>query len=148
MQRSYEVGRSCEAWCTRCKSEAEHTIVALVDGFPKRVECNICHSQHNYRVAPGQRPPAKKKGSRPRRVNHNNSPGERLLATYDNPGARLYSMTERFEADEVVSHERFGIGVDSRSNRETRLKSSSSRARNFWSTDAEATKAWKQAPGH
>ncbi len=111
MQRPFMVGRSCEAWCTRCKSEAEHTIVAIVDGLPKRVECHICHSQHNYRVAPGQRRPAKKKGSRTRRVSRNNSPWESLLSTDDRPKARLYSMTERFEADEVVNHESFGIGI-------------------------------------
>ena len=111
MQRSYEVGRSCEAWCTRCKSETEHTIIAMVDGLPKRVECDICHSQHNYRGAPGQGQPTKKKGSRSRRISRKNSPRERLLSADDSPEARLYSMTERFEADEVVEHGSFGIGI-------------------------------------
>ncbi len=109
MQRPYRVGRSCEAWCTRCKSEEEHTIIAMVDGLPKRVECDSCHGQHNYRLAPGQRRPAKKKGFRSRRISRKNAPWER--PTDDSPEARLYSMTERFEADEVVEHESFGIGI-------------------------------------
>ena len=111
MQRPYRVGRSCEAWCARCKSEAEHTIVAMVDGLPKRVECNSCHNQHNYRLAPGQRRPAKMKDSRSRRINRKNASWERLLSTDDSPEVRLYSMTERFEADEVVEHESFGNGI-------------------------------------
>ena len=30
MQRPYRVGSSCEAWCTKCKVEGEHTIIAMV----------------------------------------------------------------------------------------------------------------------
>ena len=111
MQRPYRVGRSCEAWCTQCKSEAGHTIIAMVDGLPKRVECDSCHGQHNYRLAPVQLRPAKIKGSRSRRINRKNAPWETLFSTDDSPEARLYSMTERFEADEVVEHESFGIGI-------------------------------------
>ena len=111
MRRPYRVGRSCEAWCTRCKSETEHTIIAMVDGLPKRVECNSCHGQHNYRLAPGQRQQAEGKAARLRPFSHKNARWEKLLSTDDSPEARLYSMTERFEADEVVEHESLGIGI-------------------------------------
>ena len=104
MERPYQVGKSCEAWCTRCKLEAEHTIIAMVDSLPKRVECNSCHSHHNYRLAPDQRRTAKMKGSRSRRIS-------RKLSTDDTLEARLYSMTGRFESDEVVEHESFGVGI-------------------------------------
>ena len=111
MHRPYRVGKSCESWCTRCKSETEHTIIAMVDDSPKRVECNSCHSQHNYRLVSGQRKQAKTKASGSRRIGRKNARWERLLSTDDRPEARLYSITERFEADEVVAHKSLGIGI-------------------------------------
>ncbi len=110
VESPYQVGKSCEAWCTKCKTETEHTIIAMVKDSPKRVDCNTCHSQHNYRLAPVKRGPAKGKVTAPRPLNRKNASWERLLATDDNPEARLYSMTERFKSDEVVDHKSLGIG--------------------------------------
>ena len=111
MQRSYRVGRSCEAWCTRCKSEEEHTIIAMVGGLPKRVQCDSCHTQHNYRLAPSQRRPAKTGTSSSRSFSRKNTRWEKLLSAEDSPEARRYSMSDRFEADEFVDHESLGIGI-------------------------------------
>ncbi len=111
MQRPYRVGRSCEAWCTRCKAESEHTVIAMVGDLPKRVECDSCHSQHNYRLAPKQRKQAEKKASGSPQTGRKNSRWERLLSADGNPEAKLYSMTERFQTDEVVDHKSLGIGI-------------------------------------
>ncbi|MCB9701806.1 MAG: hypothetical protein H6711_07940 [Myxococcales bacterium] len=47
----YQVGQDIDAWCTRCRLDTTHVIVAMAsDGTkPKRVECTSCHGQHNYR---------------------------------------------------------------------------------------------------
>jgi len=108
MQRPYRVGSSCEAWCTKCKVEGEHTIIAMVESLPKRVECSSCHGKHNYRLAPAPRKPAKPKASGSRRFSGKNA-WERLTA--DAPEARPYSMSERFAADEVIEHQSLGIGI-------------------------------------
>ncbi|TNF23194.1 MAG: hypothetical protein EP329_27875 [Deltaproteobacteria bacterium] len=47
--RPFAVGRNCDAWCTRCKMELAHTIVAMVDALPVKVICNTCGSEHKYR---------------------------------------------------------------------------------------------------
>ncbi len=111
MQQTYLVGRSCEAWCTKCKSETEHTIIALVDSSPKRVECNSCHGQHNFRLAPVQRKQTKAKASGSRPTSRKNTRWEKLVPTDDSVETRLYSMVERFETDEIVKHKSLGIGI-------------------------------------
>lgn len=45
------VGQDIDAWCTKCRLDSTHVIVAMgPDGVkPKRVECTSCNGQHNYR---------------------------------------------------------------------------------------------------
>src|ERR1043166_639057 len=46
-------GESIEDYCRACKVDRLHTII-VVDGggTPLRVDCDYCHSQHNYRGGP------------------------------------------------------------------------------------------------
>ena len=55
----YRVGQDVDAWCTRCRLDTTHVIVALgPDGdAPKRVECTSCGGQHNYRAPKTVKPP-------------------------------------------------------------------------------------------
>jgi hypothetical protein len=45
-----KVGEDIEAWCTKCRTDTLHVVVALKPGNTeaKRVECKECHGQHNY----------------------------------------------------------------------------------------------------
>ena len=43
-------GSEIDAWCTSCRMDLGHRIVAMVEGRPKRVECLTCGGQHNYRA--------------------------------------------------------------------------------------------------
>jgi hypothetical protein len=50
------VGAEIEAWCTSCRLDLNHRVVALVEGAPKKVVCLSCNKTHNYRrphSAPG-----------------------------------------------------------------------------------------------
>src|SRR2546422_867426 len=61
-----KVGADIDAWCTRCKMNLGHTILAMVSGRPVRVRCNTCQGEHNYRGDAGSEP---RKGSwEPREV--------------------------------------------------------------------------------
>ena len=42
-------GSEIDAWCTKCRMDLLHRIVAMVRGRPKRVICMTCNSEHNYR---------------------------------------------------------------------------------------------------
>ena len=39
-----------DSWCTKCRMDLGHRIVAMVGGAPKRDVCLTCGSEHNYRA--------------------------------------------------------------------------------------------------
>jgi len=51
--RAYRAGDTLEDYCRACRLDRSHTvIVADASGRPLRVDCDYCHSQHNYRGGP------------------------------------------------------------------------------------------------
>src|SRR5688572_1510409 len=51
--RRYRAGDSVEDICRACKLDRMHTVVvADADGWPIRVSCGYCDSEHNYRGGP------------------------------------------------------------------------------------------------
>jgi hypothetical protein len=60
--RVFRAGDEVEDLCRACKTDRSHTVIVVDDaGWPLRVQCGFCQSQHNYRggprmVANSQRP--------------------------------------------------------------------------------------------
>jgi len=51
--RRYRAGESLEDFCRACKTDRLHTVIAAdSEGWPIRVSCGFCHSEHNYRGGP------------------------------------------------------------------------------------------------
>lgn|SRR5215831_10809626 len=114
MQRPPRVGGDIDAWCTRCKMVLGHTVLAMVGAHPARVRCNTCQGEHNYKssAAEPKRGSWEPKADRERRLARPVvTSWEALLAQKDVSRARRYSVKERFEADDVVDHPVFGIGL-------------------------------------
>jgi hypothetical protein len=44
-----KTGGEIDAFCTKCKLDLTHRIIAMVGDAVKRVECKTCGSHHNYR---------------------------------------------------------------------------------------------------
>jgi hypothetical protein len=44
-----KTGGEIDAFCTKCKLDLTHRIIAMVGEAVKRVECKTCGSHHNYR---------------------------------------------------------------------------------------------------
>ena len=112
MINTYSVGGNVVAWCTKCKIELEHTIVAMVENLPKKVKCNTCGGQHIYRLKPAERSTASKRTTR--KVKSNEVAYAELLETLtggDLPNARKYSMQGNFKKDEILEHPTFGLGI-------------------------------------
>ena len=115
MATALRVGGDIDAWCTRCKMNLGHTILALVGTRPARVRCNTCQGEHNYRGNSGDGP---RKGSwEPREVRERReakpsvTSWEALLAGKDLSRARKYSAKEKYAAEELIQHPSFGIGL-------------------------------------
>lgn len=116
MSEELKVGGELDAWCTTCRLMKWHTIVALVDGKPAKVECQGCGKQHQYRAQPpgaagdkGPRAPraraAKSATPAPPPVDFETLLGGRAGE------ARPYSPNETYAVNDVVRHPTFDLGV-------------------------------------
>ena len=50
---TFAVGQETEAYCTRCKQDTYHTVVAMVGDKAKQVACCACNDWHRYSVPRG-----------------------------------------------------------------------------------------------
>src|SRR5512132_2016884 len=103
-----KVGGEVNSFCTRCEMTLAHTVHAVVDGRPVKVECNTCHGVHRFRGdAPGAstspRPARSTTTPRPAR--------ERVTISFDEvlrgknlAMARRYSPKASYQLDDVIEH--------------------------------------------
>jgi hypothetical protein len=111
MAEELKVGGELDAWCTSCRLMKWHTIVAIVDGKPAKVECQGCNKQHQYRA----QPPGEKAAKTPRaRKSAEPAPPavdfDTLLAGRE-ADAKTYSPNDSYALNDVVRHPTFGVGV-------------------------------------
>lgn len=106
-------GDDVDSWCGVCKSILAHTIEAMVGESPARVHCNTCGAQHKYRPnKPGTKKARKTKvAGSPRARTTRATSYQKLLEGKDLALAKRYSFHDRYAADDVLSHPKFGIGV-------------------------------------
>ncbi|MCC6216577.1 MAG: hypothetical protein IT376_17075 [Polyangiaceae bacterium] len=125
------VGSEVDSWCTRCRLDLWHKVVAMLNGAPRRVECMTCGSQHNYRKPHGA-PPARPGGRAaatpaPGRGGGRAPAAPRVSAGARAEGARVrdweakiagqsleafarYGADRRFAQDDLILHAKFGEG--------------------------------------
>lgn len=128
MPRPLKVGGDVDSWCTKCRMMLTHRIVAMVGPKPARVECETCHSQHNWReFPPGEAPAARSasssSGSGPRapRVSHvtklEQERRDREVSWAQAVNGKLvtdfikYNVKQQFQVGDLVKHPKFGDGV-------------------------------------
>jgi len=115
MVSNYTAGGSIDAWCTKCKLELEHTIIAMIDNLPKKVKCNTCNGQHNYRAKPAEKTRAGSGSTTTaRKTRSKQATYEEYISRLtggDLSKARKYALTGNFEKDDLIDHSKFGIGV-------------------------------------
>jgi hypothetical protein len=106
-----KVGGEVDSFCTKCEMVLAHTVHAVVDGRPVKVECNTCHGVHRYK-GPAGAPAARSaaaKAARPAREKPIAIAFEELLAARRN-APQPYSPKKTFRVDDVVDHPTFGRG--------------------------------------
>jgi hypothetical protein len=123
-------GSEIDAWCTKCKMDLGHRIVAMVQGAPKRVVCQTCGSEHNYRAprsapaaalrrvngagaAGAKKPPAtaaQRVTEKARVESERVRSWESRIAGQALDAFTRYSIDRRYGVDELVKHGKFGEG--------------------------------------
>lgn len=116
MAEELKVGGELDAWCTSCRLMKWHTIVALVDGKPAKVECQGCGKQHQYRAQPpgsatGAGGAKKPRASKSAPAAPPPADFDALLAGRSAGEARPYSPNECYAVGDLVRHPTFDVGV-------------------------------------
>jgi|SRR5579871_573589 len=107
------VGSNIDAWCTKCKLVLAHTIEAVAMGAIKRVQCNTCKGNHQFKAnAPGTEKITIKATQRAQPKSRSRvSDYTKLLAGKDLSTACGYEVSRHFAKGDLISHHKFGVGV-------------------------------------
>jgi len=104
-------GSDVEAYCTKCKMVLAHTVVSMQGAKPRRVKCNTCKGEHNYRAAKPQAKTAVKKSVKTK------SPTKRtrqnwteVMQEASGRPHKPYSMSGSFGEGDWIEHSTFGLG--------------------------------------
>ncbi len=111
MQETYVAGENIASYCTKCRLNLDHTIVAVAGEAIVKVKCRTCGSTHKFRNpadAPKPRAPRSKKSGE-------TTPAAKSSWAAEMAEARgkehAYSMVARYRIGDIVIHDRFGKGI-------------------------------------
>lgn len=120
MSKAYSAGMEVDAWCTKCKLDLNHRIIAMNGDAIKRVECLTCRGHHNYR-RPKSAEPEKKttkrssskttKKARATAADQLRKSWEQAILGRSPTDFVAYRITETFAAGQLLRHKKFGEGV-------------------------------------
>ena len=116
------VGQEIICFCSSCKLDLKHVIVAHKSGNSgpiAKVRCNTCMKIHAHRANPGERAAAaalaKKRSDSPVREKVQVIPIEvewrEQLSKVQNVASQPYAPTKEFKAGDVIEHPQFGCGI-------------------------------------
>ena len=113
MITSYSAGEKIDSWCTKCKLQLGHTIIAVVDNLPKRIQCNTCEEHHNVSTRPSGKSGTKSKSSARKTSSKETTYEEYIsrLRDSDPANSKKYDTKGDFHKDEIIDHLSFGIGI-------------------------------------
>lgn len=109
------VGKEVLSYCNKDKGTLAHIIVNMKnDHTIGKVECKTCHGVHAYKDpskvkgSKATKKTTKGKGRAPKQSN-----SDMWLEAVNNSKAksRAYSIKDKFEADDIIDHPKFGPGV-------------------------------------
>jgi len=119
-----KAGQEIDAYCTRCKMDLTHRIIAVVGDKPVKVECRTCFGTHNFRApksTPSARaaqaaaataaPSSRSTTAAPRKSRASAAEEHVALVPPDHARVHAYRMTETFQKDHWLAHKSFGIGL-------------------------------------
>jgi len=113
MESKPAAGEHAVCYCTRCKMDLGHTIVAMIGDKIVRVKCRTCGSEHNYRDRTKKSATVKRGGSTVKRATPVKSVERRweeAIAKAKGPDLP-YDMSGTYKKGDVVLHMTFGSGV-------------------------------------
>lgn len=110
------VGKDVDSYCTKCRLELGHLIVAMVGDKIAKVKCNTCGGVHNYREVKKLQKTvsSSKKTTTPKKQKDMGKTTEVLWEERISKarGTEIpYGMGKAFKVGDLIVHELFGKGV-------------------------------------
>jgi len=109
------VGSDVEAYCTKCKMVLGHTVVAMQGAKPRRVKCNTCNGEHNFRATKpvaraAARTTPKKTTKAKTSTRKTRQTWEEVMGEAASKPHKQYSMSGSFDEGDWIMHNTFGLG--------------------------------------
>ncbi len=118
MSRNSAVATESLAYCTSCKMDLNHMIVAMKGDKIAKVQCLTCKKEHVYRAPKGALEPQVAKGSRAKKVSEEEPANhsieiewEKLMATHKDLPIKAYNTKGQFLLGDKLNHPNFGDGI-------------------------------------
>lgn len=121
--RSLGPGDDVDSWCTRCKMNLNHRIIAIVGADIKRVECLTCGSHHNYRPPKNEGPDKKRSTGQKSNSSSTSRSSKKTSATRakgewttfmkekpEDLAPRPYALSQNYQPGEYIEHPILGTG--------------------------------------
>lgn len=109
----YQVAKDIVAYCTSCRMNLVHLIVAMDSDKVVRVLCKTCKREHTYHPPKGMLESMRKKTSPNSPAKKKvEGPGDWELAMeqYNDMPAKRYTLEGLFQEGDKIDHSRFGTG--------------------------------------
>jgi len=131
MPKTLKPGSEVDSWCTKCRMDLLHRIIAMEGPKIARVECRTCGGHHNYRrpksgpapAARNDRAPVKTSTTRssppsmsPRKAaaheaeRQRESTWEKAVLGKPVTSFRAYRASQTFNSGDLIRHGKFGDG--------------------------------------
>jgi hypothetical protein len=106
------VGSDVEAYCTKCRMVLAHAVIAMQGAKPRRVRCNTCSGEHNYRATKPVTKAASKKGEKATKstTKKTRQSWEEVMQEASAKPHKKYSMAGSFGEGDWIEHATFGLG--------------------------------------
>ncbi len=107
------VAQEVLAYCTKCRMDLNHIIVAMQGDRISKVQCRTCNGFHMYRAPKGVTVAKPKKTRTTAAVEKRTveSEWERLMKERASQPAKTYSPQTAFKQGDKINHATFGDGV-------------------------------------
>ena len=109
------VAQNVVTMCTKCKMQLEHVVLFhSMEGIIEKVKCHTCGSEHKYRPEKNKSPKKTVKTSQNSRRTKKldlTRDFETLTEKFKGKKPVRYSMSGSFEADDMIEHKTFGLGI-------------------------------------
>ncbi|HOT98368.1 MAG TPA: hypothetical protein PLN61_00315 [bacterium] len=115
-KKKMEIGIEVEALCNKCKAATVHVVVAIKSQDMVRVMCKTCQSLHRFKSPESKLLKKAGKVVKPKKAKltleaRETKKWNKLLTAADPEKAIAYSMSQGYSENDVIQHDKFGLGV-------------------------------------